>query len=281
MTSKELNALLIGTEEGEHLEFKEAKRHFDFEKLVRYCVAIANEGGGKIILGVTDKRPRHVVGTLAFADVARTKAGLIERLHLRIEIETIDHQDGRVLVVHVPSRPIGMPVQYKGAYWMRGGQDLVPMTPDMLKRIFAESQPDFSAEICPRASLDDLDPKAIEGFRQMWRRRSGNKALDHPTQGQLLSDAELMVGDGVTFAALILLGTREALGRHLAQSEVVFEYRSSETSIAYQQRKEYREGFFLFQDELWNTVNLRNDKYHYQEGLFLWDIPTFNEDIDI
>lgn len=40
--------------EDEHLEFKEAQRRFDFEKLVRYCAAIANEDGGKIILGVTD-----------------------------------------------------------------------------------------------------------------------------------------------------------------------------------------------------------------------------------
>lgn len=159
--------------EGEHLEFKEAKRQFDFEKLVRYCVALANEGGGKIILGVTDKRPRKVVGTLAFPNINRTKAGLIERLHLRIEIDNIDHQNGRVLVFNVPSRPIGSAVQYKGAYWMRGGQDLVPMTPDVLKCIFAESQPDFSAEVCSQASLGDLHPRAIEIFRKMWRRRSG------------------------------------------------------------------------------------------------------------
>jgi len=33
--------------EDEHLEFKEAKERFDFEKLVKYCVALANEGGGK------------------------------------------------------------------------------------------------------------------------------------------------------------------------------------------------------------------------------------------
>lgn len=276
MTPRELNALLAGTE-AEHLEFKEAKRHFDFEKLVRYCVAIANEGGGKIILGVTDKRPRKVVGTLAFPNINRTKSGLIERLRLRIEIDTIDYQDCRILVFNVPSRPIGMPVHYKGAYLMRGGQDLIPMTPDMLKSIFAESQPDFSAEICPQASLSDLHLEAIEIFRKMWRRRSGNSALDHPTHSQLLSDAELIVDGGVTFAALILLGTREALGKHLSQSEVVFEYRSSKSSVAYQQRAEYREGFFLFQDDLWNTVNLRNDKYHYQEGLFVWDIPTFNE----
>lgn len=31
--------------EDEHLEFKEAKSNFHFEKLVEYCVALANEGG--------------------------------------------------------------------------------------------------------------------------------------------------------------------------------------------------------------------------------------------
>ena len=36
--------------ESEHLEFKEAKIRYDFEELTRYCAAIANEGGGMIIL---------------------------------------------------------------------------------------------------------------------------------------------------------------------------------------------------------------------------------------
>jgi len=30
--------------ENEHLEFKEAKQHYDFELLVKYCAALANEG---------------------------------------------------------------------------------------------------------------------------------------------------------------------------------------------------------------------------------------------
>ena len=53
--------------EDEHLEFKEAKTRFDFETLVKYCVALANEGGGRVILGVTDKQPRTVVGSQAFS----------------------------------------------------------------------------------------------------------------------------------------------------------------------------------------------------------------------
>jgi len=65
--------------EGIHFEFKEAKRNFHFERLLEYCVALANEGGGKIVLGVTDRRPRRIVGTDAFAEPGRAEAGLHER----------------------------------------------------------------------------------------------------------------------------------------------------------------------------------------------------------
>ena len=74
MTIPELNTLLSVRSEGEHVEFKEAKNNFHFEKLVDYCVALANEGGGRIILGVTDKPPRKVVGTHAFDVPEKTVA---------------------------------------------------------------------------------------------------------------------------------------------------------------------------------------------------------------
>jgi ATP-dependent DNA helicase RecG len=83
MMREDLEALLALSEETEHVEFKEAKNNFHFEKLVSYCVALANEGGGRILLGVTDRRPRRVVGTQAFELPARTCGGLYERLHVR------------------------------------------------------------------------------------------------------------------------------------------------------------------------------------------------------
>ncbi len=206
----------LNAKENEHLEFKEAKNRFDFEKLVKYCAAMANEGGGSIILGVTDRPPRRVVGSFAFDDLERTKAGLIGRLRLRIEAEAIAHPDGRVLVFTVPTRPIGVPIALERAYWMRSGEDLAPMTPDMLIRIFDEAVPDYSAEICKKATLADLDPAAIESLRGRWARHSGNKALAKRSVDRLLRDAELILPNGVTYAALILLGTRAALGRFLA-----------------------------------------------------------------
>lgn len=52
MTPRDLQALLDLRSESEHVEFKEAKTNFHFDKLVDYCVAMANEGGGRIVCGV-------------------------------------------------------------------------------------------------------------------------------------------------------------------------------------------------------------------------------------
>src|SRR3990167_8985135 len=81
--------------EGTRLEFKEAKQNFHFDKLVQYCVALANEGGGRIVLGVTDRRPRRIVGTSVFDEPGRTEAGLHERLSHRIPVEELRTAEGR------------------------------------------------------------------------------------------------------------------------------------------------------------------------------------------
>ncbi len=263
--------------EGEHLEFKEAKGNFHIDKLVRYCAALANEGSGKIILGVTDKRPRRVVGTNVFPHPERIVGDLVDRLRLKVQTEEVQHPDGRVLVFHVPSRPIGIAVDVAGKYWMRAGEDLRQMTQDELKRIFLEGSPDFSAEICAKAALAELDVKALERFVKVWDEATPASHRSRSLLKQRLEDAELMLNGKLTYAALIMFGTRAALGKHLAQAEIIFEYRSSETSIPYQQREEFRQGFFTVLDEVWNLINLRNEVQHYEDGLFVRQIPTFNE----
>ena len=146
MTAAEVDALLLIRSENEHLEFKAAQNRFDFEELVDYCVALANEGGGRIVLGVTDKLPRQVVGTKAFEVPERTVAGIHDRLRLKVTFEEIAHSGGRVLIFHVPSRPRGQPVHHKGRYLMRAGEELAPLSPDQLRHIVNEGEPDWALE---------------------------------------------------------------------------------------------------------------------------------------
>jgi len=267
----------LDAKEGENCEYKEAKAQYSFTELSKYCCAIANEGGGKILLGVTDKRPRRIVGSRAYEQPERTRQALCEKLHLRIDFEVFNAPEGRVLVFIIPSRPIGIAIQLDGVYWARETDSLVPMSDDKLRLIHAESGRDFSAEICEGVSITALSRTAIEDFRKRWIGKSGNNGLANLTDQQLLRDAELMENDSVTYAAIILFGTKEIVSKYLGQAEVIYEYRTTDSSGPAAKREEYRIGFFDCYEDLWTIVNQRNDFQHYQDGLFVKQIPTFDE----
>lgn len=102
---------LLEAKEGENVQFKEAKNRFDFGEAAKCCCALANDGGGKLVFGITDKRPRRVVGSLAFDQPERTRMGLIDKLKVNIDFLLLEHDGKRVLIFDVKSRPIGLPVQ--------------------------------------------------------------------------------------------------------------------------------------------------------------------------
>lgn len=129
--------------EHQRLEFKEAKNQFDNRKVYEYCVALANEGGGRLLLGISDKPPREVVGTQAFSDPIVMAEKLFQAVGFRVDIEEVPHPDGRVLVFHIPSRPRGTAYHLGGKYLMRSGEALVPMSEDQLRKIFAEGEPNW------------------------------------------------------------------------------------------------------------------------------------------
>jgi len=233
-----------------------------------------------MVFGISDKRPRSVIGTQAFDQPERTRMGLIDKLKINVDFQVFYYDEKRVLIFDVKSRPVGLPVQDdKGVAWIYEGDALKPMPEEMRRRVYDETGIDFSASICTGAKVDDLDETAIEKFRSSWVEKSGKNQLCTLSKEQLLLDCGAITDEGVTYAALILFGKQQALVKYLPQTEIVFEYRSSEASGPANQREEFKEGFFSCYDRIWEFINLRNDKQHYQEGFFIFDIPTFNERI--
>ncbi len=139
------------------LEFKEAKASYDREKLNEYCVAIANEGGGHLVLGIVDEKPRRVVGSNAFSNLVDIVNEVFQKVGFRVEAESVLHPDGRVVVFSVPSRPRGTAYHLSGRYLMRSGASLTSMSEDRLRSIFAEGAPDWIEE----AALRDLDGQSV------------------------------------------------------------------------------------------------------------------------
>ena len=108
-------------------------------------------------MGVTDKKPRKVVGTSAFENIVDMAAKLFTAIGFRVDIEEVMHPDGRVLVFSIPSRPKGTAYHHKGAYLMRSGEELVPMSEDQLRKIFAEGQPSWlDASALSNVSAQDI-----------------------------------------------------------------------------------------------------------------------------
>ena len=130
MTSiEEFNSWLKKNEDL-RFEFKEARNQFSKDKdLPDYCAALANEGGGKLVLGVVD-RTKKVVGSKAFLGTHnKLSIELLQKLKIRVDVEELYHPDGRVLIFHIPSRPVGQAIKSTGEYTypMRSGESLVEM----------------------------------------------------------------------------------------------------------------------------------------------------------
>lgn len=288
-----IDTLKLLRESEDHVEFKRAIHNFPFDggdrKLPKdrrkcvlgYVVALANEKGGMLVLGMEDERPHDVSGS----DFGINRLGEIvdkvyERLQIRITTEELYKDGKRVLVIKVPSRPVGKTLKFEGIPLMRTGESLRDMSDDELFRILSEREPDFSAKICEGLDWNDLDEKAVTIMKQKYADKQQNPAFATLPTKQVLTDLGLVSDGKFTYAALILLGKSEAIRKYLPQEAVVVEYRQNRSMIPYTARKVFQSALFVEIDEIWDYINqpASNPLLHYQDGPYIYNIPAFNEE---
>lgn len=115
-------------------------------------------------------------------------------------------EDGkRVLVIDVPSRPIGKLLKYEEVPLMRIGESLRPMSEAEMLSILKEQEPDYSAMICRGLTIDDLDTDAIAALKQRYASKQQNSNLSNESTAQLLNDLELTTSEGITYDTTSLL----------------------------------------------------------------------------
>jgi ATP-dependent DNA helicase RecG len=185
------------------------------------------------------------------------------------------------LVFKIPSRNLGDPLAFEGVPLMRIGDSLRVMSNDEMRRIFEEQEPDFSAKICAGLTFEVLDSEAIKLMKAGYAKKQKNPAFETLPDLQVLGDLGLQVNGKFNYAALILLGKRDALRAYLPNAEVIIEYRLNHSMIPYTARKEFQESLFTMMDKVWAYINqpASNPLLHVRHKFTIYDIPAFNEDV--
>lgn len=233
---------LVSQWENECVEFKEAGNDYDTDKIGRYVSALANEANLRaresawLVFGVRNKT-RKAVGTDYREDTARLH-GLKQQIHqdtkpshgLR-EIHEGLINGKRIILFEIPASPRGTPVSWKGHYYARSGESLGPLELTKLDQIRAQSPvEDWSAGICPTATLADLDPAALAKARDQFARKYPNQELPADDLA-FLDRAKVTIEGRITRTALLLLGKEESV-HHLLPSigEITWKLEGEERS---------------------------------------------------
>ena len=209
--------------ETEWLEFK--RSYHEPEQIGQYLSALANSaclGGrstGYLVFGIDDET-HEVVGTRfdPYATKAKGNQDLLPWLgaglqpNTGFEVHMVDHPNGRVVLFEVgPARD--QPVSFRQTAYVRVGASKTELGrhPEKARAIWTRGS-DWSAEVCRQATLDDLDPEALDKAREQF-------VVKHPTQAKdvaawddatFLNKARVLKQSAVTNTALLLLGRPES-----------------------------------------------------------------------
>lgn len=229
MTPDQLRRLLdqlIAGWENECVEFKDANDNFSTSDIGRYFSALSNEANLRahdsawLVFGV-DNKTRRVIGT-SYRENRERLHGLKQQIAQGAEpsvtfreIHELATPQGRVVLFEIPPAPRGIPIGWNSHYFARNGESLAGL--DLVKIEEIRSQgaaDDWSAVICPGATVNDLDPaalaKAREIFTAKYRERIPEAMIRAWDDATFLDQAKLAVKGGITRATLLLLGRTQA-----------------------------------------------------------------------
>lgn len=271
---EKLNQYCQISSETEWLEFKEAKNDFDFNKFGEYFSAISNEANlknqesGWIIFGITDKIPRKIIGTHYRTDssslnnlkheIAKQTNGLTFQ-----EIYELNLPEGRVLIFQIPPALPGIPTAWKGHYYGRDGASLSSLSMQEIEKIRHQFETfDWSAQICPGASIKDLDDEALNIARKKFQNKYSETRFGKDSENwdilTFLDKAKLSRNGKLTRTAILLLGKAEAahfLNPHPAQ--ISWKLDAEEQAYAH-----FGPPFLLSVEEVFRQI--RNIKFRFQ-----------------
>ena len=237
MTSEELNSFLDGSE-GEHVEFKPSL--LGRRELAEYAVGLGNSGGGWLLTGISDRKPRRV---LAFPwpseeELQRIRTSIYDAARIRVDLVRIEHSEGPVLGMRVPPRPRGMVFHTQdGKYLIRLDEGLRGMTLAELDGIRQEAGVERTAMPIPGPWTDRVRPAGMEALRDLMTEAGAARDLLALPDGELLRALGILdTADQLLIAGLLLVGHSEAIRAQVPHAQWSFFRMTGDTDYAQAER---------------------------------------------
>lgn len=290
---KEMIIEMIDNFENEVVEFKEARTNYSFKDIGKYFSALGNEANirgkreGWLIFGVANNK--DIVGTSYRNDGGLQNlkkeivGGTNERLTF-MEIYELKMDDKRIVAFQIPPAFRGIPTTWQGAAYAREDENLCPLPMDKVDLIRSQIGFDWSKEIVPGASLQDLDDEAIAYARKLFIKKQNaekrtSELLERMGDAEILNKAGILINGQVTNTALILLGKQESM--HYFDG---FIPRITWTLYSGDGKPKAYEHFdmplLLAVDKVY--AKIRNEKYRYlpgQQSLFPDEVYQYEPDV--
>ena len=229
MTEKELHTYLLErfpyeNEACDWKEMKSLKNCFNGKEgddVISYVAAISSMNGGHLVIGVVD-HSLNIVGTDTYNyDRQSATMRLVRECSnlpaegLKIEEFVTSDTDKKVWIINIPKHMPRLPVYAHKKLWQRIEDSLVEMTPSRKEKILTEplAIDDWSAQIIPDATIEDLDAKAITLAREKYKELfngARDAEIDGWTDEVFLNKAKLTRKSAITRTTIILLGKSES-----------------------------------------------------------------------
>lgn len=183
-------------------------------KMAGEIVAFANSGGGRIFVGVEKGGDLHGMNDAEAEKVGEDIAKIAwdsVRPPFSILTQSVATSDGIVVVVEIPDGASKPYCDNKGVYWVKNGPDKRRVqSPEELARLFqlgkklyAENQP------VAVSTLKDFDRDHFTRFYEAkYSESAPDPGIDSGAYLRTLENLELVVGNRVTVAGLLLFGKR-------------------------------------------------------------------------
>jgi len=234
------------------------------------------------VLGVKENStlPHTITGSLAWQGLeGKLEEDIYRDLRIRVTMEVLDDGGKRVLVVHVPRRPIAKLLKFEEVALMRVGEDLVVMSDEKVFEILSEQEPNYSAKICKGLSVSDLDSTAITKMKEAYASKQRNPSFASLSTEQVLTDLKLLDHGLLNYAALLLLGQRTVIDKLLPHAKIIWEFRYAEGQITSDFREVVYDPLFIGIDRIWELINRQNANVQMTSAAYIFPVLTFNESV--